>query len=132
MARTDLVADVLTMIRNAVMAKKTSVVVPLSKMVIAVLEILKSEEYIENFKEQAALGAQKTIKIYLRYTAGESTIQGLRRISRPGLRVYAKYTKMPSVLRGFGRAIVSTSSGVMTDRQAKEKKLGGEILCYVW
>src|SRR3989338_1602435 len=132
MARTDLVADVLTMIRNAVMAKKTSVVVPLSKMVIAVLEILKSEEYIENFKEQAALGAQKTIKIYLKYTGGEPTIQGIRRISRPGLRVYAGYTKMPRVLRGFGRAIVSTSSGLMTDRQAREKKLGGEILCYVW
>lgn len=132
MARTDLIADILTMIRNAVMVEKDSVVVPASKMAVAILEILKSEGYIENFKEQSAVGAQKTIKVYLKYVAGTSVITGLRRISRPGLRKYSRSAQMPSVLRGFGRAIVSTSVGLMTDKQAKEKKLGGEVVCYVW
>ncbi len=132
MARTDLIADIFTMIRNAVMVNKESVVIPASKMAWSILEILKSEGYIENFKEQAASGAVKTLKVYLKYDAGEPAIQGLKRISRPGLRKYSRAAKIPSVLRGFGRAIVSTSQGLMTDRQAKEKNLGGEVVCYVW
>lgn len=133
MARTDTVADILTMIRNAVMAKKDSAVIPASKIVTSILEILKEEGYIENYKEQAASSKAKTIKVYLKYDAQKNpVITGLRRISRPGLRTYSRYAKMPSVLRGFGRAIISTSQGLMTDKQAKEKKLGGEILCYVW
>lgn len=133
MARTDLIADMFTMIRNAVMAKKESAVVPASKMVSAILEILKTEGYIENFKEQAALGAAKTIKVYLKYDCdSEPAIRGLKRVSRSSLRVYSTSARMPSVLRGFGRAIISTSRGLMTGAQAKEKKLGGEIICYVW
>jgi small subunit ribosomal protein S8 len=133
MAHSDMVADVLTMIRNSIMAKKESVIVPASKMSSRILEILKDEGYIEHFKEQTSIGAEKTIKIYLKYSADKKpTLSGLKMVSRPGLRVYAKYTKMPSVLRGLGRAIVSTSQGLMTDKQARERKLGGEIICYVW
>lgn len=133
MARTDLIGDMLTVIRNGILSKKDSAVVVASKTNSAVLEILKAEGYIENFKEQETIGKTKTIKVYLKYDSEKNTaIKGLKRISRPGLRVYSGYTKMPKVLRGFGKAIVSTSSGVMTNSQAKEKKLGGEIICYVW
>lgn len=133
MARTDLIADMLTMIRNAVMVKKESVVIPASKINSAILEILKAEGYVENFKEQAAVGAVKSVKVYLKYNPDTGpAIRGLKRVSRSGLRVYSKGAKMPSVLRGFGRAIISTSKGLMTDAQAREKKIGGEIICYVW
>ena len=133
MARTDLIADTLTIIRNGIMARKESAVVPESKMIKGILGILKAEGYIENFKEQDVSGASKTIKVYLKYdSANNPVITGLKRVSRLGLRVYSKYDKMPLVLRGFGRAIVSTSKGLMTNIQARERKLGGEILCYVW
>lgn len=133
MARTDLIGDMLTVIRNGIMAKKDSSVVLSSKTNSAILEILKAEGYIENFKEQTAVAKTKTIKVYLKYDSEKNpAITGLKRISRPGLRVYCGNTKMPNVLRGFGKAIVSTSSGIMTNVQAKEKKLGGEIICYVW
>lgn len=133
MAQTDIIADMLTRIRNAVMAKKDSVVVPSFKLAGGMLEILKGEGSIENFKEQASAGARKTIKVYLKYTGDkEPVLSGLKRVSHSGLRVYSGCRNMPSVLRGFGYAIVSTSQGLMTDAQAKEKKLGGEIICYVW
>lgn len=134
MARIDLIADMLTMIRNALMAKKDGCVVPASRMNNAILGILKDEGYIENFKEQAAVSSVKTIKVYLKYASDskEPEIKGLKRVSRAGLRIYSKCTKMPIVLRGYGKAIVSTSKGLMTDRQAKQEKLGGEIICYVW
>lgn len=134
MARTDLIGDMLTVIRNGIMARKDSAVVLASKTNNAILEILKSEGYIENFKEQTAIGIPaKAIKVYLKYDSEKNpAITGLKRISRPGLRVYSGNTKMPNVLRGFGKAIVSTSSGIMTNTQAREKKLGGEIICYVW
>lgn len=133
MARTDLIGDMLTVIRNGIMAKKDSSVVLSSKTNSAILEILKAEGYIENFKEQTAIAKTKTIKVYLKYDSEKNpAITGLKRISRPGLRVYCGNTKMPNVLRGFGKAIVSTSCGIMTNVQAKEKKLGGEIICYVW
>lgn len=133
MAQTDMIADMLTMIRNSAMAKNPSVVVPSFKIGRGILEILKNEGYIENFKEQTSAGSAKTVKVYLRYDKNKkSAMNGLQRVSRPGLRKYAKYTKMPSVLRGFGQAIVSTSQGIMTDKQARERKLGGEILCRVW
>lgn len=132
MARTDLIADIFTMIRNAVMVNKESVVIPASKMARSILEIFKNEGYIENFKDQAAVSAAKTLKVYLKYESGKPAIQGLKRISRPGLRKYSRAAKIPSVLKGFGRAIVSTSAGLMTDGQAKEKNLGGEVVCYVW
>lgn len=133
MARTDLIADTLTIIRNGIMAQKESAVVPGSKMIKGILGILKAEGYIDNFKDQDVSGGAKTIKVYLKYdSANDSAISGLKRVSRLGLRVYAKYDKMPLVLRGFGRAIVSTSKGLMTNIQARERKLGGEVLCYVW
>lgn len=133
MAQTDVIADMLTVIRNAVMAKKDAAVVPASRINQAILGILKGEGYIENFKEQAAVGAAKKIKVYLKYDSERRPlIRGLRKISRPGLRVYSGSARMPSVLRGFGRAIISTSRGLMIDSQARQERLGGEVICYVW
>ena len=133
MAQSDIIADMLTRIRNAVMAKKDSVVVPSFKLAGGILEILKNEGSVENFKEQASVGPRKTIKVYLKYASGKKPIlSGLKRVSRSGLRIYSKCKNMPTVLRGFGYAIVSTSQGLMTDTAAREKKLGGEIICYVW
>lgn len=133
MAHSDMIADMLTMIRNAGRAKRESVAVPSFKLGSRILEILKNEGFIDNFKEQATVGSKRTTKVYLKYDGDKKpAISGLKRVSRPGLRVYSKYAKMPSVLRGFGSAIVSTSQGVMTDRQARERKLGGEVICYVW
>lgn len=138
MARTDLTADMFTMIRNAIMARKEAAAVPASKMNNAILGILKDEGYIDNFKEQVQLGAsfatQRMLKVYLKYEthSKEPAIKGLRRVSRAGLRIYSKSAKIPTVLRGYGRAIVSTSQGLMTNLKAREKKLGGEIICYVW
>lgn len=133
MAQTDIIADMLTRIRNAVMAKKETVVVPSFKLAGSMLEILKNEGSIENFKEQASVGPRKTIKVYLKYASEKKPIlSGLKRVSRSGLRIYSKCKNMPTVLRGFGYAIVSTSQGLMTDTAAREKKLGGEVICYVW
>lgn len=133
MAHSDMIADMLTTIRNAVMAKRASAVVSSFKLGNSILEILKNEGSIENFKEQASVGAKKTIKVYLKYDEDKKpAISGLKRVSRPGLRIYSKYARIPSVLRGFGYAIVSTSQGLMTDKQARERKSGGEIICYVW
>lgn len=134
MAQTDLIADMFTMIRNAIMARKEAAAVPASKMNNAILGILKDEGYIDNFKEYAQAGAAKMLKVYLKYEAHskEPAIKGLRRVSRAGLRIYSKSAKIPAVLRGYGRAIVSTSQGLMTNLKARERKLGGEIICYVW
>jgi small subunit ribosomal protein S8 len=133
MAQSDIIADMLTRIRNAVMAKKDSAVVPSFKLAGSILGILKNEGSIENFKEQASVGPRKTIKVYLKYASEKKPLlSGLKRVSHSGLRVYSKCKNMPTVLRGFGYAIVSTSQGLMTDAAAREKKLGGEIICYVW
>lgn len=133
MAKTDPIADMLTVIRNAVMIRKDSAIAGASKINKAVLEILKAEGYIENYKEQAAVTAAKTIKVYLKYDPDKKPlIKGLKRVSRPGLRVYVNASKIPFVLRGLGRAIVSTSRGLMIDKEARKQKLGGEVICYVW
>ena len=131
MPRTDLVADVFTMVRNAIMAKKEAVDVPSSNMLKAIFEILKSESYIENFKliEDKKQGI---LRVYLRYLSGKPAIKSLRRISRPGLRVYVKSTEVPYVLRGRGLAILSTSKGIVTDKKAREAKLGGEVIGYIY
>ena len=131
MSRSDLIADVFTMIRNAAMVKKESLDVPASNSIKAILEILKRESYIENFKiiEDKKQGQ---LRIYLKYIAGSSAIRNIKRVSRPGLRVYVKADKVPSVLRGRGLAIVSTSSGLLTDREARDKGLGGELIGYIW
>ncbi|MDO8662790.1 MAG: 30S ribosomal protein S8 [Candidatus Omnitrophota bacterium] len=131
MSRTDLIADCFTIIRNAIMTKKDSVDVPASNMIKAILDILKREGYIDNFKliEDKKQGQ---VRIYLKYVAGKSAIRNIKRISRPGLRLYVKHKKVPIVLRGRGLAIVSTSGGILTDKDAREKGLGGEVIGYIW
>jgi small subunit ribosomal protein S8 len=131
MSRTDLLADVFTMIRNAIMAKKDAVDIPASNSIKSILQILKKENYIEDFK-LVEDKLQGRARIYLKYTAGKSAIRDIKRISRPGLRVYAHSKKIPVVLRGRGLAIVSSSKGVITDKEARDLKVGGEIIAYVW
>lgn len=131
MSRTDLIADVFTIIRNAMMAKKENVDVPASNTIKAIMEILKKEDYIENFKllEDKKQGQ---VRVYLKYIASKPAIRNIKRISRPGLRVYSKGAKVPRVLRGKGIAIVSTSRGIITDKEARESKVGGEVIGYIW
>jgi len=131
MSRTDLIADVFTIIRNATMAKKDNADVPSSNTIKSILEILKKENYIENFKliEDKKQGIAR---IYLKYIAGKPAIRNIKRVSRSGLRVYVKRHKVPSVLRGRGIAIISTSKGIMTDKGARDLGVGGEIIGYIW
>ncbi|GAA1680163.1 30S ribosomal protein S8 [Citricoccus zhacaiensis] len=132
MTMTDPVADMLTRLRNANSAFHDSVEMPSSKLKIRVADILKSEGYIADYKEEDAQVGKKLV-IELKFgPQRERAIAGLRRISKPGLRVYAKSTNLPHVLGGLGIAILSTSSGLLTDRQAAKKGVGGEILAYVW
>ena len=132
MTMTDPVADFLTRLRNANSAYHESVSLPYSKLKAAIAEILKSEGYIATIKvEDAEVG--KTLTIDLKYGPNrERSIAGIKRVSKPGLRVYAKSTELPRVLGGLGIAILSTSSGLLTDRQAAKKGVGGEVLAYVW
>ncbi|MGI5962230.1 MAG: 30S ribosomal protein S8 [Lawsonibacter sp.] len=129
---TDPIADMLTRIRNANNAKHDTVDVPASNMKKAIAQILLDEGYIKNF-QLIDDGTQGVIRITLKYGAGkEKVISGLRRVSKPGLRVYAGAEELPRVLRGLGIAIVSTSKGVMTDKKAREAHVGGEVLAFVW
>ncbi len=129
---TDPIADMLTRLRNAGSAKHESVEVPASKMKKAIAQILLEEGYIKNYKIVDE-GAQGMIKIALKYTAdGTRAISGLRRVSKPGLRIYAPADELPQVLRGLGIAIISTSKGVMTDKKAREEHIGGEVLAFIW
>lgn len=132
MTMTDPVADMLTRLRNANSAHHDTVSMPFSKLKGHIADILKAQGYISAWKvEDAEVGKKLTID--LKYgPARERSIAGLRRISKPGLRVYAKSTNLPSVLGGLGVAILSTSSGLLTDRQAAKKGVGGEVLAYVW
>ena len=128
---TDPIADMLTRIRNASYAKHATVDVPASNMKKSIAEILLEEGYIKNFqllKDEI----QGIIKITLKYNGGSSAITGLRRVSKPGLRVYAGADEIPYVLRGLGIAIVSTSKGIMTDKKARAANVGGEVLAFVW
>lgn len=131
MSRTDLIADTFTMVRNAFMAKKETLDVPASKITKSIFEILKEQGYIENFKliEDKKQGI---LRIYLKYIAGKSAIKNIKRVSKPGLRLYVKHEKVPSVLRGRGLAIVSTSKGLITDTEAKAQGVGGEVIGYIW
>ena len=132
MVVTDPIADMLTRIRNAITAKHADVEMPASKAKKAIAQILLDEGYIAGY-EEIAYELQNTLKVTLKYGAkGEKVITGLRRISKPGLRVYAKSNELPKVLNGLGIAIVSTSKGVMTDKTARNLNLGGEVLAYVW
>lgn len=129
---TDPIADMLTRIRNAGSAKHDTVDIPASKMKKAIAEILLEEGYIKSF-QLIDDGTQGIIRVTLKYMPGkEKAIQGLRRVSKPGLRVYAGADELPRVLRGLGIAIVSTSKGVMTDKKARAENVGGEVLAFVW
>ena len=128
---TDPIADMLTRIRNASSAKHTTVDIPASNMKKAIAEILLQEGYIKNY-QLINDGVQGVIKVTLKYNGNEKAITGLRRVSKPGLRVYAGADELPYVLRGLGVAIVSTSKGVMTDKKAREAHVGGEVLAFVW
>ena len=132
MTMTDPIADMLTRLRNANSAYHDTVVMPYSKMKAGIAEILKNEGYIASWDSRdAAVG--KDLILSLKYgPSRERSIAGVRRVSKPGLRVYAKSTALPRVLGGLGVAIISTSTGLLTDRQASKKGVGGEVLAYVW
>ena len=129
---TDPIADMLTRIRNANSSKHETVSVPSSKMKLAIAKILLDEGYIAGY-EVIEDGLQGVIKITLKYGANKTkVISGLKRVSKPGLRVYASKEEMPRVLRGLGIAIVSTSKGIMTDKEARKNNVGGEVLAFIW
>ena len=128
---TDPIADMLTRIRNANSAKHEAVSIPASKIKVEIANILKEEGFISNFKVEGDL--MKTIEVELKYGPNnEKVITDLKRISKPGLRVYADVDNIPRVLNGLGIAVLSTSQGLMTDKNARSKKIGGEVLAYVW
>ena len=129
----DPIADMLTRIRNAQVARHDAVTMPASNTKKAIAKILLDEGYIKSY-DVVDDGLQGSIKITLKYMNGKSTpvIAGLKRISKPGLRVYARCEELPKVLGGLGVAIISTSKGLMTDRAARKENLGGEVLCYIW
>ncbi len=127
---TDPIADMLTRIRNVLPLGKKEVVVPLSKLKLRLAEILQAEGYIASFHVNEK---KRELKLVLRYLpSGKPAITNLRRISKPGRRVYVKHDELPRVLNGLGIAIISTSSGIMTDAEARKRKLGGEVICYIY
>jgi small subunit ribosomal protein S8 len=130
MSMSDPIADMLTRIRNAQRVDKTEVVVPSSKVKVAIAQVLKDEGYIEGFAVQSNEGKPE-LRIGLKYYAGRPVIERLERVSRPGLRVYKGRDDIPQVMNGLGVAIVSTSKGVMTDRKARSQGVGGEVICFV-
>jgi small subunit ribosomal protein S8 len=138
---TDPIADMLTRIRNAQMVKKEFVIVPFSKIKWEIAKILKKEGFIQDFSKTKKGDFRKRfykskhfpqIKIELKYSQEKTAISGLRRVSKPGRKIYAKKEQIPRVLRGLGIAIISTSRGLMTDKEARKKKLGGEVICEIW
>ncbi len=132
MSMTDPIADMLTRIRNANSAFQNSVSMPSSKKLVEIARILKQEGYVDDYKVTANT-PQDVLEITLKYGAKKQrTITGIRRISKPGLRVYAKKDELPRVLGGLGIAVISTSKGVMTDKQAKTAGVGGEVIAYIW
>ena len=131
MAVIDPIANMLTIIRNALKMRKETVDVPASKLLEKILAIFKQDGYIEDYRLLKD-NKQGVIKIYLKYENKVSVITGLKRISRSGLRVYAGNTEIPRVLSGLGKAIISTSKGIIDDKEARKLKIGGEVLCYIW
>ncbi|MDD5291699.1 MAG: 30S ribosomal protein S8 [Candidatus Omnitrophica bacterium] len=132
MSLNDSISNMLTLIRNGCKARLESIDVPSTNTIRAIADILKQERYIENCRFSKD-GKQGILRIYLKYYSNKDcAISGLKRISRSGLRIYAKKDKIPAVLRGKGIAIISTSKGIVTDDQARELKVGGEVICYVW
>ena len=135
MTLSDPIADMLTRIRNASQARHPSVEMPLSKMKVAIAEVLRDEGYIDSFEERGE-GVHRVLRVYLRYAPGgrgrDPVLLGITRISKPGLRVYAKSTQLPRVFGGLGTAILSTPRGVMSGKRAQSLKVGGEVLAHVW
>ena len=133
MTMTDPVADMLTRIRNANTAMHDDVRMPASKLKESLADVLKTEGYITDFEVTDNEGPGRTLKIDMKYSPQRArVISGLKRVSKPGLRVYSKADEIPRVLGGLGVAVVSTSKGLMSDREARKRRMGGEILCYVW
>ena len=129
---TDTIADLLTRIRNANSAKHETVQIPASNMKKAICQILVDEGYIKSFSVEED-GKQGVITVTLKYLEGKQpVIQGLRRVSKPGLRIYSSVEDMPKVMKGLGIAVISTSKGVMTDREARKQNVGGEVLAFIW
>ena len=132
MSVSDPVADMLTKIRNAALAKFEKVDIPTSKLKLEIVKILKSEGYVKNFKKVTE-GNMTVIRVFLKYEDdGRPIIKGLEKMSTPGRRVYSGYKKMPRIFNGYGTLIVSTSEGVTTGRKALERRVGGELICSVW
>ena len=132
MQMSDVIADMLTRIRNASDAKHATVDIPASNMKKSIADILVAEGYVKGY-QVIEDGKQGMIRVTLKYTTGkQKVIRGLRRVSKPGLRIYAGYEDMPKVMNGLGIAIVSTSKGLMTDKKAREQKIGGEVIAFVW
>lgn len=132
MAMTDPIADFLTRIRNGNMVMHETVEIPSSQIKLAIAKIMCEEGYIKDY-EYIEDGKQGMIRVYLKYGANkQKIITGLKRISKPGLRVYVKKDEIPKVLGGLGTAVISTSQGLMTDKNARKSKLGGEVICYIW
>ena len=128
---TDPISDFLTRIRNASRAQKIRVEIPASKMKVKLAEILKKCGYIYDYKVDED-NKQNLITILLKYDDGNPAITGLQRISKPGLRIYAKSDQLPRVLNGLGTAVISTSNGLLTDKEARKQTAGGEVVCYIW
>ena len=132
MSMTDPIADMLTRIRNACKAKLKRVDIPASKLKREIARVLLEQKFIKNYK-YIDDDKQGILRVYLKYTSyEESIITGLKRISKPGCRIYVKADKVPAVLNGLGVSVISTSKGVLTDKQARRLKVGGEVLCFVW
>lgn len=131
MSMTDPIADLFTRIRNGLMVRHSKIDIPSSRMKIRIVQILKDEGYIQNFRNFED-DKQGILRVYLKYHEDNPVITGIKRISKPGRRSYVGREKIPNVLNGLGTAIISTSSGVVTDRECKEKGIGGEVLGFVW
>jgi len=131
MAVTDPIADLLTRIRNAVKAQKRRVDIPFSKQKKSIVEILKAQNFIVDY-QIVEDDKQNILRVFLRYTNGVSALSGLKRVSRPGLRIYSEKENLPRVLNGYGISIISTSKGMLTDKQAKREAVGGEVICKIW
>jgi small subunit ribosomal protein S8 len=133
MVISDPIADLLARVRNAALARKEFTRVPASKLKHSIVEILKAEGYVADVREEEwGPKKHKALTIVLKYNNRESAFRGLKRISRPGRRVYVRYDEIPRVLSGLGVSILSTSQGLMTDKEARRRKMGGELLCEVW
>lgn len=132
MSMTDPLADMFTRIRNGSKAKFEKVDIPSSKLKKEIAKVLKQEGFIKNFKVVAADHQHEMIRVFLKYDAGRKGVIHIRRVSRPGRRVYVGHERIPSVLGGLGISILSTPKGILTDKSSREANIGGEVLCYVW